>query len=362
MKSIYNDRTKVLAPLVGGSDLSFRLLSRKYGAQVTFTEMVVSEYYLHATAEEGHRKYKNATRYEFDESDRPLILQLTGTEPESIIKMANLPMFEGKIDGLDINCGCPQGFALEKGYGAGLLRKPDNLVNMCKAIVANVKYPVSVKLRLEESVDHTINIMKRLKQVGVQAFTIHGRYYWQKGQNRGIADWSAIKRIKEEVGQDMVIVGNGNIGEEEDFTKIMKETGVDAGMAGYGALVNPSIFQSTQVSTEEHIRSYLEIARQHTNTWIDILRHTEWMLKNFKLPPLQTAMMFQTTNFQELCQFLGTISPPLNIKLDETKEDKTIYPVINERTKRRMEENIATKKKFKVIKPSNEEKKEEIKT
>ena len=141
-------------------------------------------------------------------------------------------MFEGHVDGLDINCGCPQGFALEKGYGSALLRDPDHLVNMVKEIVLNVKYPVSVKLRLQDSVEHTITIMKRLKEVGVQAFTIHGRYYWQKGDKRGVADWDAIKKIKEEVGLDMPIIGNGNVGEYHDFDKMIKYTGVNGVMAG----------------------------------------------------------------------------------------------------------------------------------
>jgi tRNA-dihydrouridine synthase 1 len=75
--------------------------------------------------------------------------------------------------------------------------------------------------------------MKRLREVGVTSFTIHGRYAWQKGDKRGVADWAAIKRIKEELGKDIVVIGNGNIGEHEDFEQMIKETGVDGGMAGY---------------------------------------------------------------------------------------------------------------------------------
>lgn len=83
---------------------------------------------------------------------------------------------------------------------------------MCKEIVENVKYPVSVKLRLHESVDTTIDIMKQLYSVGVKTFTVHGRYYWQKGDKRGLADWNALKRIRESF-PNIQIIGNGNIGQ-----------------------------------------------------------------------------------------------------------------------------------------------------
>jgi hypothetical protein len=129
---------------------------------------------------------------------------------------------------------------------------------------------------------------------------IQGRYYWQKGEKRGTADWEAIKKIRETLGNDIPIIGNGNIGQHIDFSRIIKETGVNAGMAGYGALVKPCIFQEEEISEEKCVSDYLNIARSRENLWIDILRHVQWMLKNYSIQPMQTAALFQTKNYEDL--------------------------------------------------------------
>jgi len=311
-----------LAPLVGGSDLSFRLLCRKYGAQVTYTEMCVAQYWLSNSLSE------KKVVFEFDPSDRPLVLQLAGNDAKPIIQLANHKMFENKVDYLDINCGCPQSFALEKGYGSALLRDAKHLVAMCKEIVENVKYPVSVKLRLHESVDTTIDIMKQLYSVGVKTFTVHGRYYWQKGDKRGLADWNALKRIRESF-PNIQIIGNGNIGQYLDFEKMIKETNVDSAMAGYGALCNPAIFSSIKIPLAQQIEDYLTIARSHQNKWIDILRHLHWMLKSHNCCSEDIEKLFQCKHLSQVISFLNSLSSPLSINLpplNPNEQDKIEYP------------------------------------
>ena len=114
---IFRAAPKVLAPLVGGSDLTYRLLCRKYGCQVTYTEMCQAIYFNTYEAVSNNQK-KGAPRFEFDAVvDRPLILQVAAnvSEADEVIKMVNHDMFKGRIDAVDLNCGCPQGFALARG-------------------------------------------------------------------------------------------------------------------------------------------------------------------------------------------------------------------------------------------------------
>ncbi len=125
--------------------------------------------------------------------------------------------FKGNVDMVDLNCGCPQNFALDRGYGAALLRDSRHLVDMCKTIAANIPYPLSVKCRLHENVETTIAILTQLhREAGVNTFTVHvrlrslasarelckvadsayqGRYFWQRGPKRGQADWDAIRYL-----------------------------------------------------------------------------------------------------------------------------------------------------------------------
>lgn len=114
MSEFFRNSKRILAPLVGGSDLAFRLLCRKYGAQLTFTEMCIVSTWM--------KPERRRDLFEFHASDRPLFLQLTDTKPEPIIEMANMDMFKGHVDGIDLNFGCPQHQITKRGCGAGLVR------------------------------------------------------------------------------------------------------------------------------------------------------------------------------------------------------------------------------------------------
>lgn len=126
--------------------------------------------------------------FEFDPTDRPLVLQVAATvdEAQDVITMVKNPMFHGHIDAVDLNCGCPQGFAQKRGIGAFLARQPDAFVSLVREIAAGIApLPLSVKLRLHESVETTIDLLRRLVEAGAQCVTLHGRYAYQKGEARG---------------------------------------------------------------------------------------------------------------------------------------------------------------------------------
>eukprot|EP01122_Echinamoeba_exundans_P002120 TRINITY_DN12081_c0_g1_i1.p1 TRINITY_DN12081_c0_g1~~TRINITY_DN12081_c0_g1_i1.p1 ORF type:complete len:414 (-),score=55.98 TRINITY_DN12081_c0_g1_i1:39-1280(-) len=322
IRSLYCGK-RMLAPLVGGSDLSFRLLCRKYGAQVTFTEMCIAEYYL----ERDVRTVKDYV-FEFDPLDRPCIAQLAGNTPEPIIKLANHEILRGKVDAIDLNCGCPQGFALEKNYGCALLGHPELLTDLCKQVAANISLPLSVKMRLHEDVPTTIGIMERLINVGVKAITIHGRYWWQKGEKRGLADWDSIKQIKSHF-PDFPIIGNGDILSYADFDEHQRLSGVDSTMAGYGALLNPGIFSDTPIPLGTMLSDYIAIARQHHNKLIDVQRHIAWMMKRNSSADFK-ANLFQCKNIPEIQSLLEAQPVPIFTTIPPLaagEVDHIVYPV-----------------------------------
>ena len=312
------------------SDLSYRLLARKYGAQVTYTEMNIAEYYNYKQT--GDKKLRlKAYDYEFDAADRPLILQLAGNTPDPIVKLANQEFLSGHIDGVDLNCGCPQGFAMEKKIGASLLRDPEHLVELARQISENIPYPFSMKLRLhEDGIQTTIGLLEKLlARTQVKAFTVHGRFWWQKGDKRGLADWEALRMIREALPRSVPLIGNGDVTVHDDFEKLKSRSGVDSVMVGYGALLDPTVFQTTSVPIGEVLHDYLSFARRHRNGLVDVQRHIHWMVKR-RLPShssLQVkARLFQTQSLAEIQTVLGSIEhAPIKFEIPSLEPHETDY-------------------------------------
>lgn len=247
--------------------------------------------------------------------------------------MANSNLFKGNIDGVDLNCGCPQGFAMEKKIGACLLREPDHLVDLVKQISSSILYPLSIKMRFhEDGIHSTIGLVNKLAQVAnVKAITIHGRYYWQKGSNLGLCDWEGIKLIKESLEHDISLIGNGDINSFDDISKYKKLSGVDSVMVGYGALCNPTLFQNkNNFSIDSVLSDYLNIAKAHNNSLIDIERHIQWMIKSrVNENQFSISELFKSKNLFDVSNFLSNMKPPIIVKIDNTSNqvDNIKYPL-----------------------------------
>ncbi len=260
--------------------MTYRLLCRRYGAQVTYTEMCQAHYFNHANA----AMKRGSVLFEFDPTDRPLILQVAASvdEADEVIRMVHNPLFAGHIDAVDLNCGCPQGFAMKRGIGAALAKQPDAFVALVQKISAGIApMPLSVKLRLHESVDYTIALLRRLIDAGAQCVTLHGRYAYQKGEKRGLCDWAALRAVRDALPAHIPFIANGDILKPEDFASIVARTGAASGMSGYGALLNPGLF-STDVappSLATVLTDYLTLAREHPNKLVDVQRHVAWLIK-----------------------------------------------------------------------------------
>mmetsp|Transcript_6310 Transcript_6310/g.10887 ORF Transcript_6310/g.10887 Transcript_6310/m.10887 type:complete len:381 (-) Transcript_6310:848-1990(-) len=323
MSEFFRNSKRILAPLVGGSDLAFRLLCRKYGAQLTFTEMCIVSTWM--------KPERRRDLFEFHASDRPLFLQLTDTKPEPIIEMANMDMFKGHVDGIDLNFGCPQHQITKRGCGAGLLIHfgVDYCVDLVEKVVKGVNYPVSVKTRLYKDIPTTIDFLQKLINVGVCAITIHGRYPSQKGSNRGECDWEAIDTIRKALKpKDFVIIGNGDVKTFDQLQHRLNTSLVDGVMIGYGALRDPRVFGETNDSVEEVVREYVALARRHRNKLIDVQRHLGWLTKGLFESKLEKFNLFNAENLDEIQTVLKSLNTPIDLQLPSLKErenDKIVF-------------------------------------
>ncbi len=223
-----------LAPMEEISDAPFRRLCKRFGADMVYTEFIASEA-LRRDVEKSKRKM------EFDDSERPIGIQIFGNEEQAMVEAA-LVAESANPDVIDINWGCPVRKVASKGSGSGILNNIPKMVSITKAIVDAVKIPVTVKTRL--GYDNTdkpiVNIALHLQNVGISALTIHGRTRPQ--MYMGEADWTLIREVKNHPQIHIPIIGNGDITSPEIAKQRFEETGVDAIMVGRAATGNPWIF------------------------------------------------------------------------------------------------------------------------
>jgi len=224
-----------LAPMAGVTDMAFRLLCKRQGCGLVYTEMV--------SAKGLHYKSDNtAVLLTTAGEERPAAVQIFGSEPEIVTEAARQAEAHG-AEIIDINMGCPTPKIVKNGDGSALMKKPDLVREIIRQTVKAVKVPVTIKTRKgwdEESVN-AVDIAVIAAEEGAAAVTIHGRTREQFYS--GTADWSIIKQVKSAV--DIPVIGNGDIVKPQDAKRMLEETGCDAVMIGRGAQGNPWIFGRT---------------------------------------------------------------------------------------------------------------------
>jgi tRNA-dihydrouridine synthase B len=231
-------RPLFLAPMEDVSDPPFRLLCKRYGADMLFTEFVSSGGLVHASDDCFHK-------LDIYDEERPVGIQIFGGEVDQVREAAAI-VDARRPDVIDINFGCPVKKVVCHDGGAGILRNIPKMMQLTEAVLAVATRPVTVKTRLGWS-DDTIRILdvaRMLEERGVAALTVHARTRAQ--MYKGEARWDWLRRVKAEGVRDIPLIGNGDATTPEKVRQMFEETGVDGVMIGRGAIGNPWIFRDTR--------------------------------------------------------------------------------------------------------------------
>ncbi|KAH7927902.1 Dus-domain-containing protein [Leucogyrophana mollusca] len=229
----------IVAPMVDQSELAWRILSRRYGAQLVYTPMINAKMF----ASSSNTRYRDQSfnipnGEEGGVSDRPLIVQFCANNPEQLL--ASAKVVEDHCDAVDINLGCPQEIAKKGHYGSFLQDEWGLIYELVNTLHQNLKVPVTAKFRVFPTVEKTVEYARMLERAGAQILTCHGRLREQRGQNTGLADWAKIRAVKEAVS--IPVFANGNILYHSDIAACLEATGADGVMSAEGQLYNAALF------------------------------------------------------------------------------------------------------------------------
>ena len=224
-----------LAPMEDVTDIGFRLLCKRFGAAMVYTEFV--------SAEALVRNIKaTVNKLTISNEERPVGIQIYGRDVDSMVEAAKI-VEEVQPDVIDLNFGCPVKKVAGKGAGSGMLRNIPLMLDITKAVVKAVKTPVTVKTRLGWDSNSVIipTLAEQLQDCGIQALTIHGRTRAQ--MYTGEADWTLIGEVKNNPRINIPIIGNGDISTPEQAKQAFERYGVDAIMIGRATFGRPWIFK-----------------------------------------------------------------------------------------------------------------------
>lgn len=239
----FGDHPLFLAPMEDVTDIGFRMLCKRYGASMVYTEFVSAEALVRSVK-------STVNKLTISDEERPVGIQIYGRDVESMVEAAKIVEDQAHPDVIDINFGCPVKKVAGKGAGAGMLQNVPLLLDITKNVVKAVSTPVTVKTRLGWSNDNLIicDLAEQLQDCGIQALTIHGRTRAQ--MYTGSADWTLIGKVKKNPRITIPIIGNGDITSPEETKRAFEEYGVDAVMIGRATFGRPWIFKE--------IRDYLD--------------------------------------------------------------------------------------------------------
>ncbi len=270
------EKPLLLAPMEDVTDASFRILCREQGADMVYTEFIPSDGLIR-DASRALDKMRTL------EQESPVGIQIYGHIPESMVEAARMADNAAELVGghgadvIDINFGCPVTKIAGRGAGSGMMREPDKMVAITKAVVEAVGKPVTVKTRLgwDDNSKIIVELAERLQDVGIQALTIHGRTRCQ--MYRGEADWTLIGEVKNNPRMHIPIIGNGDITSAQKAKEAFDLYGVDAIMIGRATFGHPWIFREIKhyLSTGEEmpdlsVREKVELAKRQLQLSLDL--------------------------------------------------------------------------------------------
>ena len=302
----------VLAPMAGICNSAFRRICKEMGCGLIYAEMVSDKAIT-------YNNQKTIDMLYMTEMERPIVQQIFGSDKESFVIAAKYIYENMHPDIIDINMGCPvPKVAVRAQAGSALLKSPDKIYEIVKAVVESVPIPITVKIRSGWDFNsiNAVEIAKIVEKAGASAICVHPRTRSQ-GYS-GIADWTIIKLVKENVS--IPVIGNGDIKSPEDARRMLNETGCDAVMIGRGVLGNPWIIENTinffdgkavkNPSSIERIDmclkhlSYLKELKDEKQACLEIRNHIGWYLKGIKGANDVKNNDYKTTNICDIISIL----------------------------------------------------------
>lgn len=300
-----------LAPMAGVTDLPFRLICKEMGCGLVYTEMV--------SAKGMFYNSKNTHKLlETDEKERPLAVQIFGSDPKILAKTAK-DFENSSIDIIDINMGCPAPKIVKNGEGSALTKNPDLVGEIVRSVASSQIKPVTIKIRkgFDENHVNAVEIAKIAEKNGASAITVHGRTREQFYS--GKADWDIIKKVKEAVS--IPVIGNGDVFTPYDAKNLFDYTGCDAIMVGRGAQGNPWIFKNIlhfletgEILPNPEPREKFKMAIRHANMLIELKgeftgicemrKHISWYIKGIDGAAALREKVNKTKNYKELVALL----------------------------------------------------------
>lgn len=290
IKDVELNNQVIVAPMAGVTDLAYRLILKEFEAGLIYTEMVSDKGLL-------FENQKTREMVEVLDLEKPIALQLFGSEVDSMVEAAKFIDQNSNCDIIDINMGCPVNKVVKSGAGSKLMTTPDLAYEIVSKIVMVVKKPVTVKIRAgwDHKNINAVEYAKLMESAGVSAIAVHGRT--RSDMYSGRANWDIIKEVKEAV--KIPVIGNGDIKTPEDAKSMLEYTKCDAIMIGRGLLGNPFLIKQTvdflengkyneEISNEtrrkyllEHINKLILLKGEHIAT-LEMRSHAAWYVKGMK--------------------------------------------------------------------------------
>lgn len=254
------ERPVLLAPMEDVTDPAFRLMCKRFGADMVYTEFVSADALIRSVS-------KTEQKLNISDEERPVAIQIYGRDTATMVEAAKI-VEQARPNILDLNFGCPVKRVAGKGAGAGMLQNIPLMLEITRSVVDAVKIPVTVKTRLGWDADHKIivSLAEQLQDCGISALTIHGRTRAQ--MYTGEADWTLIGEVKKNPRMHIPIIGNGDVTTPQRARECFEQYGVDAIMIGRASFGRPWIFKE--------VKHYLETGEELpalTPQWcMDVLR------------------------------------------------------------------------------------------